>query len=113
MPGDRWSHRAGLLIAALALGGCPDPETLGTPRTIPRGQIAQTVALTAIGSRDNGAFGGTSALSSSLPTYMIRVGLADRVDVGLRLSRLTSLGADAKINFLRGPLARALAVFVG
>ncbi len=97
-----------LFVGALALSGCPDPETLGTPRTIPRGQIAHTVALTAIGSRDNGAFGGTSAFSPSLPTYMFRLGLADRVDVGLRLSRLTSLGADAKINFLRGPLDLAL-----
>ena len=68
-----------LFVGALALSGCPDPETLGTPRTIPRGQIAHTVALTAIGSRDNGAFGGTSAFSPSLPTYMFRLGLADRL----------------------------------
>src|SRR5262249_9784942 len=35
------------------------------------------------------------------PTYQLRVGLADRVDLGVRIANLSSLGADVKWNFVK------------
>jgi hypothetical protein len=37
----------------------------------------------------------------TLPTYQLRIGAADRVDVGVRVANLSSLGADVKWNFLK------------
>ena len=51
---------------------------------------------------------GTGALPI-LPTYGIRVGVVDRLDVGARIGSLTELGGDLKFNFLRGQLDLAIA----
>jgi hypothetical protein len=40
---------------------------------------------------------------STLPTYALRVGLAQRVDLGFRLASIFSPGVDAKAHFLRTP----------
>jgi len=85
-------------VAALALTGCPSPSIYGTARTIPRGQIQQTVAVEGLGATTSGA----SGFVPTLPTYQFRIGLADNVDLGLRVPNLTSVGADVKINLLRG-----------
>lgn len=92
-------------VAALALTGCPSPSIYGTARTIPRGQIQQTVAVEGIGGTTSGA----SAFLPTLPTYQFRIGLADNVDLGLRVPNLTSVGADVKINLVRGSFDLAVA----
>ena len=58
-------------VAALALMGCPSPSIYGTARTIPRGQIQQTVAVEGLGATTSGA----SGFVPTLPTYQFRIGL--------------------------------------
>lgn len=90
--------RLGVLgAAALLCTGCPNPQTYGTPRTTPAGKIQHNVAAEGIGySSDLGG----GALPTP-PSYTLRIGVADSVDIGARLANLTSLGADVKWNFLR------------
>ncbi len=85
-------------VSALALTGCPSPSIYGTARTVPRGQMQQSIAVEGIGATSSGA----SAFLPTLPTYQFRLGLADNVDLGLRVANLSSLGGDVKINLLRG-----------
>lgn len=93
----RWA--LGLCVAAgLALTGCPATNTYGTARTIPRGQIQQSIALEGIGATTSGA----SGFVPTLPTYTFRLGLSEQVDLGLRIANLSSVGTDVKINLLRG-----------
>lgn len=97
--------RLGALGAlAVLCTGCPNPNTYGTPRTTPVGKISHTVA--AEGFRygvDTTKQGGTddSATLPNAPTYQLRVGVLDTLDVGARLSNLTSFGADVKWNFVK------------
>lgn len=83
-------------IAALCTG-CPNPQTYGTPRTTPAGKIQHSVAAEGIGaSTDAGSF-----TVPNVPTYTLRVGVADSVDIGARIANLTSIGADVKWNFIK------------
>jgi len=92
------------LATVFVLAGCPSPNVYGTGRTIPVGQFQHTVAVEGIGV----SAGGAGAYLPTLPTYQFRVGVHDRIDIGARLANLTSLGADAKFNFLRGTLDLAV-----
>lgn len=98
--------RAAVTLSALAalVSGCPSPNIYGTPRTIPAGTIQHTVALEGIG----GFTPRASAYAPTLPTYQIQYGLSDRISFGGRISNLTSLGADLKINFVRGAVDLAV-----
>lgn len=88
----------GLTAAALALTGCPSMNTYTTARTIPQGTIQHMVALEGLG----GSVRGVTAVVPTLPTYQLRYGLTDRIDIAGRISNLTSVGADVKFNLLRG-----------
>jgi hypothetical protein len=99
--------RVGALGAIAALcTGCPNPQIYGTPRTTPVGKVQHTVAAEGFGfsvkypAADQRA--GGSATLPNFPTYQIRIGVADRVDIGVRAANLTSLGADVKWNFIKG-----------
>jgi hypothetical protein len=88
--------RAGAVFAiAASLLGCPSPNTYGTPRTVAPGEISHTVAVEGIHVADS------NMTLPTLPTVQLRVGLADRVDLGVRVSNLSSVGADVKWNFVR------------
>ncbi|MBL8610950.1 MAG: hypothetical protein JNL38_26645 [Myxococcales bacterium] len=87
-----------------ALAGCTSPNTYATARTLSPGDVTSTVAVEGIGYHGSQ---GSGALPI-LPTYVFRVGVIDRVDVGARIGSLTQLGADVKVNFLRGPLDLAV-----
>src|SRR5215207_1572927 len=94
--------RLGVLVGGAALcTGCPNPNTYGTPRTTPVGKVQHTVAAEGMsynieqgGRTDSGTF-------PNLPSYQLRVGVADTVDIGARITNLTSVGADVKWNFLK------------
>lgn len=103
-----------LVALAATLLGCPNPNTYGTPRTTPAGKLQHTIAAEVLhetatySTRAPGAVTtfretakGTLPL---LPTYQLRVGLAERVDVGARLSNVGGLGTDVKWNFVRSEL---------
>lgn len=96
--------RVGALGAIAALcTGCPNPNTYGTPRTTPVGKIQHSVAAEAWGFRVSDAETDASvgATYPTFPTYTLRVGVADTVDIGARISNMSSIGADVKWNFLK------------
>lgn len=76
-----------LTIAAFAQSGCHS-NLYVTPRTVPTGKSTHTVALDVPAYRP-------------IPTllYMARIGLADRVDIGIRAGG--DLKVDLKVNVLR------------
>jgi hypothetical protein len=110
-----FGFRVGALGALAALcTGCPNPNTYGTPRTTPAGRVQHTIAAEGIGlsfrnpdftdpstgQKREGLSGGFTV--PNFPTYQVRVGVADTVDIGARLANMSSLGADVKWNFIKG-----------
>jgi hypothetical protein len=110
--------RAPLSLWALGLlaTGCPNPNTYGTPRTVAPGKVSHTIAAEWVGWRfqartptdptnptspDSEAEVTESGNVIVPPTYMLRLGVSDRVDLGFRASNMTTLGADVKYNFVR------------
>jgi len=89
-------------VAALCTG-CPNPNTYGTPRTTPVGKIQHSLAAEGIGysAHDVESDTDTSGALPTFPTYTLRVGVADTVDIGARIANLSSIGADVKWNFLK------------
>jgi hypothetical protein len=92
--------------------GCPNPNLYGTPRTTPPGKIAGFAALEGIGWSvrtkpivpQNDTWVPDRTYSDRmfvLPSFGGRVGIAPRLDLGFRLSGLSTPGADLKWNFLR------------
>jgi hypothetical protein len=101
----RVSACAGLAGLALLSTGCPNPNTYGTPRTTPVGRVQHTIAAEGVNYRlqDSPQQGGerASVTFPTFPTYQLRVGVADRVDIGARIMNFSSIGADVKWNFLK------------
>lgn len=95
--------RGALAVAgAFFLTGCPDPNMYATPRTVPAGSVAVSIAPEVVGL--HGTASDNTKISfdyPTLPTIAVRVGVADRVDVGLRAINLSSFGGDLKVNFLK------------
>lgn len=102
------------MLGSLLLTGCPNPNTYGTPRTVAPGKVSHSIAAEWVGWRfearapvdpDNPDAGTVETSQSGgiivPPSYALRLGVSDQVDVGFRASNVTSLGADVKYNFLR------------
>ena len=109
--------RLALSLASLTLLGCPNPNTYGTPRTIPAGRGQHTIAPEALYVNGKAPFvdgGGATRVQRvdsglpMFPTYQYRHGLGDTVDLGLRVTNLSGFGADVKWNFLRGTVDLAI-----
>jgi hypothetical protein len=112
--------RIGLVWGGAACGllatGCPNPNVYGTPRTTPKGKISHTIAAETVGYRVdlNEDYEQYEEAESSIdpnvtvptmPTYILRVGAADRLDFGFRAANAaTSLGFDFKWNLVRSPV---------
>ena len=92
-----------LCLVALALTGCPNPQTYSPPRTLAKGQSSHAFAVEAFelrSSSDEERIGG--------PTYVLRHGISDEIDVGIRAVDMSSLGFDFKYNFLRSDVDLAI-----
>jgi hypothetical protein len=92
-------YRGKLLLLTLGLvcSACPSPNTFTTPRTVAAGKVQHTVSVEAIG-----AFAeDDSVVLPTLPSYTARIGLADRLELGVHFSHLSSIGADFKWNPVR------------
>ena len=101
----RWTRPlTGLALVGALTTGCPSPSIYGTARTIPRGTVQHTLAAEVIGA----GVSGSTVVFPTAPTYQLRIGVADNVDLGLRLGNLTMPGMDVKINLLRGAFDLAL-----
>lgn len=102
-----------LLLSALpALEGCPNPSSYSTPRTVAPGQFTHALSVEGFG-----ATGTAKTIDQrtgapkeeevgeflpAFPSYELRIGAAERLDIGVHLYNLTSLGIDFKLNPLRG-----------
>jgi hypothetical protein len=95
---------AAIVLLAAFLNGCPDPNSYGTPRTLTPGATQYQFALSGYVAGANGDAQG----SPGLPSFGLRTGLVDRLDVGARLVDMTAVGADAKVNLVRGRIDLAL-----
>ncbi len=104
--------RLGVMVGAAAIcTGCPNPNTYGTPRTTPVGRVQHTLAAEGFGAtfeqKVSDGMGGTRTRSGggtvpNLPSYQLRIGVADTVDIGVKVLNMSSLGADVKWNFIKG-----------
>jgi|HubBroStandDraft_1064217.scaffolds.fasta_scaffold01458_6 hypothetical protein len=103
----------------LALSGCPNPNTYTTPRTLDPGQVQWQLAPEVIGVNYNATYGSTdangnliktnaSSVLPMLPTFGARIGVAEGLEIGLRVPNLEPLAGDAKIRLLKGPIDIAL-----
>ena len=118
-------RRLPALLLVLAVGplltGCPNPNTYGTPRTVPKGKISHTVAAEMMGfsadvtTTSTDSTGQTVTTTETVggsipvaPTYQMRIGVAEPVDIGVRVANLSTLGADVKVNFLKGGFDMAI-----
>jgi len=101
-------------VAGLGLlaNGCPNPNVYGTPRTTPAGKVAGFAAIEATGYSvktkvvvpANAYWNPDQTYSGyflQLPTFGGRVGIAEQLDLGFRLTGFTTPGADLKLNFLK------------
>lgn len=96
-------------IAVVALAGCASPNLYSTPRTTPEGKLSHTVAVEAYGGTYtyvdmNGDERTGTVFLPTLPTYQLRYGAADDIDIGLRVANMTSLAADVKFNPVRSEM---------
>ena len=93
-----------LVVLTFTLCGCPNPNTYGTARTTPKGKISHSIAAEGFAFTSD-----TADVAVPLaPTYALRWGVADSVDLGFRIQNFSSLGADAKINLVKGGVDLAL-----
>jgi hypothetical protein len=88
-------------LLGLLCTGCPNPNLYGTPRTVAPGKVTHTVAVEGFGYRGKEGSVTNSGVVPTVPTYALRIGVVDRLDVGLRVANMSSLGADLKLNFLK------------
>lgn len=104
------------VFAALTLPGCPNPSLYSTPRTVAPGRFVHSVSLEGFGyygeieaRPDNPQTPENERLTErrssflpSLPSYQLRIGALDTVDIGIHFHNLSSLGTDFKWNPIRG-----------
>jgi hypothetical protein len=98
--------RAAALACALLASACLNPNTYSTPRTTPVGQVQNTAALEVISFSDSRYEGDSiksvyAQTSLVAPTYALRVGASDSVDIGARIGNGSALGVDLKWNFFK------------
>jgi hypothetical protein len=100
---------AGVLALGVGLAllpGCPNPNTYATPRTIAPGKVAHSIAAESWAIAKNAK--SDSYAVPLVPTYAARIGLAERVDVGVRMANGWALGSDVKFLLAKGSVDVAL-----
>jgi len=95
------------LIAALMSVSCASVSTMQTPGVVPQGEVRWAMSV-------SGAGGDGGVASSADPNFeaAVRYGLADSVDVGLKLS-LLGAQVGAKYQFLQGDFDLAIGLEAG
>ncbi|HMR73942.1 MAG TPA: hypothetical protein PKD61_02485 [Polyangiaceae bacterium] len=108
---------APLLLIPLLLTGCPNVNTYGTARTTPKGQISHGISAEGWGfnaeTETTDSTGATQTTDIQFflplpPSYHLRWGVADQVDLGFHVNNLSSLAFDTKVNLFKGRLDLAL-----
>jgi hypothetical protein len=104
-----------LAVGASLLCGCPNPNIYGTPRTTPQGKIQHIIAPEGISwSIKSPSAPGVPQQTTSInlpmfPSYHMRYGVSDNVDLGFKALNGSTLGFDAKFNPVRGGVDVAVA----
>ena len=97
--------------AGLLATGCPNANTYGTARTTPAGKVNHSISAEGFGARietpttDNNGTAQTEKTNVFLPlppSYHLRLGASDNIDVGFHVYNMSSLGFDAKLNIVKG-----------
>jgi hypothetical protein len=105
-----------VVLAVAALAGCPVSSTWTTPRTIPEGTNLHTIGVDsfALVGREGSApsegdevlwysGSGTHVAPMVFPAYLFRIGLASRMDLGLKASTAGAIQADFKWQLVKTP----------
>jgi hypothetical protein len=98
----RWQLRAYLAGIALVLCGCPNPNTYTVPRTLDPGELQATLSPEIFAFRYVNKSGSLSGVTPTAPSFGMRYGLSDGVELGGRLSSMASPIFDGKIQLVRG-----------
>ena len=108
---------APLLLLPFFLSGCPNVNTYGTARTTPKGSVHHGISAEGWGfnaeieTTDSSGATQTQDVQFFLPlppSYHLRWGVADQVDLGFHVNNMSSLAFDAKVNLFKGRLDLAL-----
>lgn len=98
-----------LALAVLAVAGCPTAQTWTTARTVAPGRMQHTVGVEVVGVtiEDRTVAGETTIDDPGLvgvpfPAYVLRLGLLNGLDAGLKLSATGTFSLDGKVQLLRG-----------
>jgi hypothetical protein len=106
----RLATAAAVTCGLAFLTGCPNPNIYGTPRTTQKGKLSHVLAAEGISLSGKTANNGTiSAAAPMFPSYHLRYGVSDEVDLGFKALNGSSLGADVKWNPVRGDFDLAFA----
>ncbi|WP_437488973.1 hypothetical protein WME75_09820 [Sorangium sp. So ce1014] len=122
-PSARFLALPAVLLFGSLLCGCPNPNSYGTPRTVEPGKVSHSVSLESFGyigeieevaddpstAEIETAKRTTSGFLPTLPSYQLRAGLTDMLDIGAHVHNLSSFGVDLKVNPLRGVFDLAVA----
>jgi hypothetical protein len=89
------------MVGALFCTACPNPNTYMTPRTVEPRKLSHSIAAEGMGVQTTTSTGRASMSFPTFPSYAVRIGLAERWDIGIRVTNFSSLGADGKFNPVR------------
>lgn len=95
--------RARLVLLAL-LAGCAGPNLYVSARPLGAGRVQHALAVEGVGAVTPGG----AAMLPAAPTYQLRIGLSERVDLLARVSNLSALGVDGLFSLHRGSIDVAL-----
>lgn len=96
-----------LALPSIVLFGCPASQTWTTARTVPAGEIQHAAGVEFLGlTWDCPEAAGTSCVDPigfvavPFPAYSLRIGAADMLDIGFKVSSSGSFGADFKVQLV-------------
>lgn len=111
----RWAL---LLVSPLGLLGCPNVNTYGTARTTPKGKVSHSVSAEGWGfnaelETTDSNTGTTTKTDVNFflplpPSYHLRWGVDDSVDLGFHVNNASSLAFDGKFNLMKGRVDLAI-----
>jgi hypothetical protein len=105
--GDRvpimlWQNLCQSAGLALLLCGCPNPNTYTVPRTLDPGEMQATLSPELFAYHYTSNTRSLTGVTPTAPSFGMRYGLSDGVELGGRLSSMASPVVDAKIRLVRG-----------
>lgn len=98
-----------LFASSMMLLGCPSSQTWTTARTVPAGSVQHTAGVEWIGlvvedpscTEADGDVCDLGFVAVPFPGYIARIGVADMLDMGFKVSTTATFGADFKIQLVR------------